>query len=56
MYAESSLRQENDTTSLISPVFSPERSQAGCLKVAVYMAGADMGSLMVGQFPERDPT
>ena len=56
MYTESSLRQENDTASLISPVFSPERSEAACLKVAVYMAGADMGSLMVGQFPERDPS
>ena len=56
VYAESSLRRLNDTSSLISPVFSPERSRAACLKLAVYMAGADMGSLVVGQFPEREPS
>ena len=56
MYAESSLRQLNDTARLISPVFSPERSRAACLKLAVYMAGADMGDLLVGQFPEMEPT
>ena len=56
MYAESSLRKENDTASLISPVFSPEMSEAACLKVAVYMVGADMGSLLVGQFPEGAPS
>ena len=55
MYVEASLRLENETASLISPVYGAEYSQNSCLKMAVYLHGADMGSLVVGQFPEREP-
>ena len=44
----------NQTASLISPVYEPSRSENSCLRFAVHLHGADMGSLEVGQFPERN--
>ena len=43
----------NQTASLISPVYQPSRSQKSCLRLAVHLHGADMGSLELGQFPEE---
>ena len=38
---------------LVSPVYEAQVSE-GCLRLAVHMFGADVGSLEITQFPESD--
>ena len=55
LYAEASLKQVGARAVLVSPVFEAQIS-SGCLRLAVHMFGADVGSLLITQFPESDLT
>ena len=50
-----SLKAENDSARLVSPVYDHAKSVGACLKFVFHMHGADMGVLRVGQFLEGDP-
>ena len=55
IYIEASMRLENDTARLVSPVYHQNKSVNACLKFSYHMYGVDMGVLRVGQFLEEEP-
>ena len=54
IFAEASLKSPGQRARLVSPVYDAGLSDSACLPVRVLMAGADVGSLIVGQTQETD--
>ena len=53
---EASLKAENESARLISPVYNSSQSNNACIKIVFHMHGVDMGTLTISQFQEEDIT
>ena len=49
IYMDASMKLENETAKLDSPIYDQNKSVDACLKFVFYMHGVDMGGLRIGQ-------